>query len=120
MSKKKSTKTRARESRGEDSNEENRSERNQKHDTGKKGERVPAKPVKDHKEPSMALLKAYEVSGHLDRRRRITVSAFPLNPYWFEAKRLFGKIAVTYNQESVGPVWKRDSLGTDKQNIQGN
>lgn len=77
MSKKKGTKTRAPESSDEDSEEkENRSEGNPKHNTGKKGEEVAAKLVKDHKEPSMALLKAYEVSGHLDRRRRITVSAF--------------------------------------------
>lgn len=78
MSKKKGTKTRAPESSDEESEDkENRSERNLKHDTGKKGEGVAAKRVKDHKEPSMALLKAYEVSGRLDRRRRITVSAVP-------------------------------------------
>lgn len=76
VSKKDDVKLRARESTEDDSDDDvNRSQGKRKQRPGKKnvGDIV-GKSAEDHKEPSMALLKAYQVFGHLDSRRRITVS----------------------------------------------
>jgi hypothetical protein len=75
VSKKGGTKARPRDSSEEECDEElDGSAQNVEQDAEKKGGRVVRKSIKDHKEPSMALLKAYEASGQVDRRRRITVS----------------------------------------------